>query len=184
MKERITSLFHRITTILAPLSARLFAEGRLAAFIRGTLFVGAASTVGLYLALDLFIPDEAFLGMVNRAAASRDLAVEVENVGFSPFGSVMLDDLTVKNQEGKKVLTIGSLTLSPHLWPLLRGEFGATATLTDIGGAGGTLKIRYDPGEEFCVGIEGTEAPLSALRLFWPDLEIGGAFDGEALFCR
>ncbi len=184
MREKTAQVLRRGGAFAASLAARLFAEGRLAAFIRGALFVGAASTVGLYLALALFVPDELVVGKARQMAALRGLSLIVEDVDYSPFGAVVLEGVTVGDEEGKEFLTIGSLTVAPRFLSFLRGTPAATATLKDIGGAGGSLKLRYESGEDFCAALEGDEAPLSVIRLLWPKMEIEGWLNGEAEFCE
>ncbi len=184
MREKTAHILRRGGAFAASIAAGLLAEGRLAVFIRGALFVGAASMLGLYLALVLFVPDELVIGKARQMASSKGLSLAVEDVDYSPFGAVILEGVTVGDEEGKDLLTIGSLTVSPRFLSLLRGSPAVTVTLKDIGGSGGSLKLRYEPGDDFCVALVGNDTPLSVLRLLWPKMKIEGRLNGEAEFCE
>lgn len=183
MKDKIMLLWDRTVEASGPFLRKLLAGGRIASFLRGSLFVGAASTVGLYLALELFIPDELVLTKVNTALAERGLTVEAESIGYSIFLAASLENGTVRSG-GKTVLTFGDLTLAPSFWSLLTGAPSLTVTVEDIEGKGGELAVEMGSGEEPCYHLEAQEAPLALLQALWPEIAVGGALNGTAEFCR
>ncbi len=184
MKEKLVHLLRRGAAVLNPLVSWFLAEGRISSFVRGAIFVGTASMLGLYLALTLFVSDEVVLGKIRGLAASRGFTVSAGGVGYSPFGSVTLDDVVISSTEGKELLTVGELSLSPRLLPLLRGVLAATVNLEDIDGTDGALRFSYDPGDDFCAEIKARTAPLTVLRVIWPEVELEGTLDGKAEFCE
>jgi len=183
MKETLIRLWGRAAATTAPLFQKLLTGGRVASLVRGSLFVGAASTVGLYLALTLFVPDDLVLSKINGALAGRGVSVEAKDVGYSIFLSATLEDGSVLS-EGETLLTFGELTISPSLWSLLTGAPSVTVTIEDVDEQGGVLEIAVGSGEEPCYHLEADEMPLSLLRALWPEVRIGGALSGTAEFCK
>ncbi len=183
MKERLILLWGRAVTQLEPLFRKLFTGGRVASLVRGSLFVGAASTIGMYLALTLFVPDDLVLSKLNGALAGRGLAVEAADIDYSPFLSASLDDGAVKSG-ADTLLTFGELIVSPSLWSVVTGDPAVTVTIVDIDGKGGVLTVEIGSGDEPCYRLDADDAPLALLRALWPDVIIDGVLNGSAEFCR
>lgn len=183
MKEKLILLWGRLVAAAAPHIRKFFTGGRVASLVRGSLFVGAASTVGLYLALTLFIPDDLVLSKLNGALAGRGITVEAKKVAYSIFLSATLEDGAVRS-EGETLLTFGKLTLSPSLWSLLSGSPSVTITIKNVDGQGGKLEVAIGSGEEPCYHVEADEMPLALIRALWPDVRMGGTLNGTAEFCR
>ena len=184
MTKRLLHTIRRFAASFDKLTRRFTPEGRLASFGRGALFVGVASTIGLYSALVLFVPESVVMNYLNTLLAHQGLSVTAEDLDYSPFIAVTLDDVAIRDSQGKTLLTVGSLKLSPRLLPLLRGTLAATATFTDINGNGGRLTVRYDPGDDPCISFKGRDVSLDPLRLLFPTIELEGTLNGEAEFCE
>jgi len=162
----------------------LFSGGRLAAAVRGALFIGAASMIGWYLALTLFLPKDLVLGRIDQAAAGFDLKIEAESVGYSVFIAATLKDGAVVGATGETLMTFDRLTVSPDLFSLLTDTPSATVTIEDIDGKGGELTVAFGTGEEACYRLEAEEMPLSMTRLLWPDVRMGGVMNGQVDLCK
>jgi type II secretion system protein N len=183
MKETLMRLWGRAAAVLEPLFRKLFAGGRAASLVRGSLFIGAASTIGMYLALTLFVPDDLVLSKLNGALAGQGLAVEAADIDYSPSIAVSLDDGALKSGT-ETLLTFGELTVSPSLWSVVTGAPSATVVIEDIDGKGGRLTVEVGSGDEPCYRLEADEAPLTLLRALWPEVIVDGTLNGSAEFCR
>lgn len=184
MKERIVSALRGLRPLLQIVGLRLFRGGRPAAIARGALFIGAASMIGWYLALTLFLPKELVLGKINAVAAAHDLTIEAEDIGYSVFVAATLKEGKVTTTGGEPLMDFGRLTVSPSLFSLLTDAPSAVVTIRDINGKGGELKVSFGTGEEACYQLEAEEVPLSISRLLWPDVRMEGVMTGQVDLCK
>lgn len=184
MKERIVSVLQDLWPLLQTIGHRLFGGGRFAAIARGALFIGAASMIGWYLALTLFLPRDLVLGRINGAAAGFGLTVEAEDIGYSVFIAATMKEGAVIGAAGETLMTFDRLTVSPALFSLLTDAPSATVTIEDINGKGGALTVSFGTGEEACYRLDAEEVPLSISRLLWADVRMDGLMNGQVDICK